>query len=216
MKKTVKEAADSLLQRGEITQEEYNYIEKNGGFKVPEGISKFMANAGKAMNTTAGKVLAAGSAATGLLTAGYLTKELAVDPIVQSIKLKNSYDQLMKKTPQLQSQDPETVKDYFNIVKTYSPAVAANPIVAGALVNKMIEFGGVDHKLIMDLLEMQQKVPTMGAMPLLIGAGSKIVADPNIRSTSPESKIKVTKEWNDYDNKGVVTATHSRSREGIL
>jgi len=188
MEKTLKEAADSLLQKNKITNEEYDSldIEKNGAFPVRTFISQNMASFGKGLNAASGKIQQAGAAAVTLATAGYLAKELIADPAIQAAKLNNSYNQLMAKTPQLQNQDPNTVRDYFNIVKTYSPAAASNPIVAGALVNKMIEFGGVDHKLIMDLMSMQEKVPSLGAMPLFIGAGAKTLADPDVTSINPK------------------------------
>ena len=58
---------------------------------------------------------------------------------------------MQEKVPQLAEKDQEKLKDYFGVIKTFSPKAASNPLVAGHLVNKMMEFGGVDHKLIQDL-----------------------------------------------------------------
>jgi len=179
MEKTLKEVADSLLQKNKITQEEYDSfeMEKDGAGPVRTFISKALGNFGKGYESTANKVIGFGGGAVAGLSAAYMAKELVTDPLISTIQINNSYKKLMEKTPQLQSQDPAVIKDYFNIIKSYSPKVASNPMVAGALINKMIEFGGVDHKLIMDLMDMQSKVPTM-AIPLLIGAGAKTLASP--------------------------------------
>ena len=49
-------------------------------------------------------------------------------------------------------------KNYFKVVRQFSPKAAANPLVAGALVNKMVQFGGVDHKLVQDIASLQKDV----------------------------------------------------------
>jgi hypothetical protein len=78
-------------------------------------------------------------------------KELAADPIVEAAKTSRSFALMNKKVPQLADKDPQQIRDYFEVIKTFSPRSASNPLIAGALVNKMMEFGGVDHKLIQDL-----------------------------------------------------------------
>jgi hypothetical protein len=85
-------------------------------------------------------------------------KETYVDPAIQAGQIEKSYRQLKSKTPQLKEVDSKTMKDYFKVVKDFSPKAAANPLVAGALVNKMVQFGGVDHKLVQDIVNIQSSL----------------------------------------------------------
>ena len=61
----------------------------------------------------------------------------------------------MKKIPQLSEYPEDEVKDFYSVVKTFSPKAASNPLVAGALLNKMLQFGGVDHKLVQDIANIE-------------------------------------------------------------
>lgn len=160
----IQEAIDTLLANNEITQEEYNMAKEAGlspGFQQDLlSILKTMASASakpKPTGFTAGlkglleavQPYAWGAAAAG--GAGIAAKELIVDPIASKLKTDNSFEQMQIKVPQLAEKDQEKLKDYFGVIKTFSPKAASNPLVAGHLVNKMMEFGGVDHKLIQDL-----------------------------------------------------------------
>jgi len=78
-----------------------------------------------------------------------------LSPLTNAVKSKLSYDAMLKKNPQLEGKDEQQIKDYFQVIKTFSPKAASNPLVAGALVNKMMEFGGTDHKLVQDLVSIQ-------------------------------------------------------------
>ena len=162
MKMTIKDAADSLLKKGKITQEEYSSLEKTSGF------SSSMETLGKHINTL--WPLAA------LIGAGAVVKEGVVDPIVSAVKINNSYNQLIEKTPQLAEEDQEKIRDYFNIVKTYSPHAAQNPLVAGALVNKMVQWGGVDHKLVQDIAAIQEGRPSFGLVQSTLQEGTKTLS----------------------------------------
>ena len=101
-------------------------------------------------------------AATAALPFGIGVTDSVNHGVIQPLKTKGqirkSQKQIMDKFPNLKQEDPNKVKDYFNVVKQYSPKAAANPLVAGALVNKMIQFGGVDHKLVQDLASIQKDV----------------------------------------------------------
>ena len=272
MEKTIKEAADSLLNRGEITQEEYNSIdfEKIGAVnfgkilqavgesyvrKAPSAIQGHLASdipnalvgtigsmtetigqqAAKNIFESAtksrvlqkelmrnpafrkeymklvsgdiksdafsdavknpvlvkqlgenltkknpldiiGKPLQNAWAVPALLGSAFVAKEGIVDPIMQEAKMKKSFSQMTQHTPQLQEADQEKIKNYFNVIKTYSPHAAANPLVAGALVNKMMEWGGVDHKLVQDMVNIQGGKTNMESIKTMIGGGLKTVS----------------------------------------
>ena len=145
--KTIKQAADSLLSKGEITKDEYNSLEDSNLFNKEAG---FLTGILKNIPLRE-KMVGVGLAAA----AGLAGKELVYDPIKSFINMNRSFELMQKKVPQLAEKDQEEIKDYFDVVKTFSPKAAANPLVAGALVNKMMEFGGVDHKLVQDIVAIE-------------------------------------------------------------
>ena len=158
--KTIKEAADSLLSRKEITQEEYNLIEKAGGFEItkkaayinPKDTLKYTSELRKFISGPLKDKLLTGAIIGAGAVAG---KKLVFDPIKSKIDINKSYNEMTKKVPQLAEKDPDQIQDYFSVIKTFSPKAASNPLVAGALVNKMMEFGGVDHKLVQDIASIE-------------------------------------------------------------
>ena len=169
--KTIKEAADALLSREEITQEQYDLIEKTGGFNISKeaglgGIQKFLI--GDLRTALLGGALTGATALAG--------KELIVDPLMRRSKIKKSFKDMTSKVPQLAEKDPEDMKDYFGVVKTFSPKAASNPLVAGALVNKMMEFGGVDHKLVQDISAIEQGLQRPSVIQSVTEAAAKSVA----------------------------------------
>jgi hypothetical protein len=198
--KTVKQAADALLERNEITKEEYDYLEKNA-YTIEKSINKNLktfadslkrqiSGVGSSVSklkkvqeasknpitnetlrnfTEWGPVKGTGEALTfvgeglkkvwpiaGLFGAGVVAKELFVDPMMQNRAIENSYNTMLQQTPQLAGEDQNVIRSYFDVVKTFSPNAAANPLVAGSLVNKMVQFGGVDHKLVQDMASLQE------------------------------------------------------------
>lgn len=155
--KTIKEAADSLFKKGSITMEEKNEIEKVA--KLPD-IIKAIAPAAQGIGV-------------GLLGASVLAQMLR--PIIDRVKSNISYNQLVEKTPILADKDPALIKDYFNVINTFSPKAASNPLVAGALVNKMMEFGGVDHKLVQDIASIQAGIENQNVIKDVAGAAAKSV-----------------------------------------
>lgn len=160
----IQEAAQRLFDKKEISQEEHDAI-KTAASMSAGGWGSFA----KAFK---GALLpVAGAAATAVVG-----KELIVDPIIESRKIKKSFAAMTKKVPQLAEKDQEQLKDYFNVVKTFSPRTASNPLVAGHLVNKMIEFGGVDHKLVQDIAAIQAGLTTPKVTQTALEAGAKAVA----------------------------------------
>lgn len=75
----------------------------------------------------------------------------------KAIDVAHTEKNLIAVNPELAQYDQSKVKDYFDVVKLYSPQAARNPLVAGQLVNKMIQFGGVDHKLVQDIAGLEEK-----------------------------------------------------------
>lgn len=106
-------------------------------------LSQFM---NRVQNAAAPIAHGAGMLGIGALAVGEVAHEAR-----KAIDIHNTEKKLIEVNPELAQYDPKKVKDYFDVVKLYSPQAARNPLVAGALVNKMIQFGGVDHKLVQDM-----------------------------------------------------------------
>jgi len=158
MKKLI-DAAESLLKKGEITQEEFGMVKEAVGW--PMDIKGFQ--------TSAKSVL--GPVALGSM--GALALSHILKPIIQKVKIGKSYEALVEKNPVLAEKDPGQIKDYFNVIQTFSPKAASNPLVAGALINKMMEFGGVDHKLVQDIAAIESGIESINPFETLATSASK-------------------------------------------
>jgi len=162
--KTVKDVADSMLAKNTISQEEYDMIKSANIFtESAKRFGQYLHGKGKAFQDAASgtgqffKNIAQDVLfpATAVSAVGIIGKEAIVDPLIQKHKQKSAFETMKTKVPQLAGKSEKDLKDYFGVVKTFSPKAASNPLVAGALVNKMIEFGGVDHKLVQDLASIE-------------------------------------------------------------
>jgi len=192
----VKLAADRLLAKGTITKEEHGQLEKLAAVGVPaitsgvKAASTLMGStpAGKAATWFLGNVLLPGAVFGGTALLG---KELIVDPLIELNKMQKSFDLMKQKVPILQEQDEDTVKDYFSVIKQYSPRAASNPLVAGALVNKMIQFGGVDHKLVQDLASIQEGSPSTGFLQTALSpVGKTMFSDVKLKDDDDSTNTK--------------------------
>jgi len=171
---TIKEAADSLLNKNQITSEEYEMLKEAGIFEMKKEAlkgNKWLRRIAKAK--AIGKMMVGIGKPTLIAgAAGVVGKEIIADPIIESRKINKSFDLMQEKVPQLAEKNKDDLKDYFEVVKTFSPKAASNPLVAGALVNKMIEFGGVDHKLVQDIAAIEMGL----ARPSVIRTGLESAA----------------------------------------
>ncbi len=128
-----------------------------------KAIGEVFENAAKKKNGWAGmstlkRVGTIAGGALGIGAAADLAQDGIYEPIKTRVQISNSRKGIMSKYPNLSQEDPQKIKDYFNVVRQFSPRAAANPLVAGALVNKMVQFGGVDHKLVQDLAGIEKDV----------------------------------------------------------
>jgi len=188
MEDKIKTAADNMLSKGDITQDEHDILYKTAfnlksvfslGKKIPPTkaiVNKFLVPLA---------LIGTGVAAT---------KEIIIDPLIESNKINRSFAAMTEKVPQLAEQDQNQIKDYFNVIKTFSPKSASNPLVAGALVNKMMQFGGVDHKLVQDLSAIQAGLPAPRTAPTVVesvakAVGTSIVPKEKTIAAIPEEKV---------------------------
>jgi hypothetical protein len=148
----IKEAADNLYSKKKISSEEYNTIlnmEKNGSIK--NSLKDFFTKPQVVKPWVRNTMTAAGSGLVGFGLGSELAQESK-----QNKNINESLKMLKEKTPQLKQYDDDQIKDYFEVVRTFSPKSSSNPLVAGSLVNKMLEYGGVDHKLIQDISNIKE------------------------------------------------------------
>jgi len=168
---TVKDVADSMLANNKVSQDEYNLIKEAGVFEMPkEEFVEKLAAKGSFFKEISEKFIFPAAAAA---TVGLIGKEVVVDPLMKRSKLNKSFEQMQEKVPQLKDKNDKDLKDYFNVVKTFSPKAASNPLVAGALVNKMMEFGGVDHKLVQDLASIESGLARPSTLQTATEAAAK-------------------------------------------
>ena len=149
----IKEAAQRLLDRGEITKEE---------FEVMSGLTKealfgltALGEGGKSVLGSTGSVARDILQTLGLAAVAGTLGSALVNKATAMHEHATAYENMTKKMPILSEYPEQEVRDYYNVVKTFSPKAASNPLVAAALVNKMIQFGGVDHKLVQDIANIE-------------------------------------------------------------
>lgn len=164
VKMTVKEAADKLLEKGAISSEECELLKEAAAGQTLSAAGKFLKD-----------VAAPTAGAIGMFGLGVGALQQLLTPVVNKVQSQIAFNKMTKKVPILQEKDPDQVKDYFKVVETFSPKAATNPLVAGAIVNKMIEFGGVDHKLVQDISSIQNALPMTTGLQDLSGAAAKSV-----------------------------------------
>lgn len=72
--------------------------------------------------------------------------------------VEESYHTMLKIYPELQKENPQNTRQYFDYIKQYSPTVAKNPHAAGAIVRRFASTGGMamDNSVIKNLLEVEK------------------------------------------------------------
>lgn len=82
----------------------------------------------------------------------------AVGMIADRVKLNSSYQKMLQLYPELQRESPERVKLYFDSISNSSPSVAQQPLVAGSLIKRLINYDGFDHAVYKDLVSAQSQL----------------------------------------------------------
>lgn len=154
MEKIMQKIAKKLLDENQISQEEYDTVKDMTKEAFLGGLGHMFANAAGKIHPNAAKIrdVAQAAALTGI--AGMIGTQ-AVGKAKEMVAAHDAYNKMMNKVPTLSEYPEDQVKDFYSVVKTFSPKAAANPLVAGALVNKMLQFGGVDHKLVQDIANIE-------------------------------------------------------------
>lgn len=105
-----------------------------------------------------------------------LANELIAAPIRERRQLANSYSLIRENNPALEGLSDDQLQKYFEVVETYSPETAKNPLAAGAVINKMYQFQGVDPKIIQDLASIHKSYQGQSALETAIEHGTKYMA----------------------------------------
>jgi len=171
---TVQEKVSEMRSSGKISQEEFDLFEKKASTETKTTpissikIGMVKESAGSAVGSFFkewGPTIGIGVlGASGLAAVG----QDIIAGIQMSAQQKNAYAEMFKKVPQLKEYPKDEVDDYYEVVKQFAPKMATNPLVAGNLVNKMVQYGGVDSALISELSKatkdiMQATTPGEGA-----------------------------------------------------
>lgn len=144
--------AEKLLSENKISKEEFDSVKD---MTKEAFLGLLTENANKIGLSRSGQAIKEVAQILGLAGLTSIIGMQAAGKIDQTIKSKTAYDTMLKKLPQLNDYPQDEVRDFYSVVKTFSPKAASNPLVAGALVNKMLQFGGVDHKLVQDIANIE-------------------------------------------------------------
>ena len=148
----MRKIAEKLLSENKISQEEFDAAKD----MTKEAFLGLLAeNGGKVGLSNMGHSIKEVAQILGLIGLTSIIGMQAADKIKQMNQARTAYDTMMTKMPDLKEYPENEVKDFYSVVKTFSPKAASNPLVAGALVNKMLQFGGVDHKLVQDIANIE-------------------------------------------------------------
>lgn len=142
----MEKVAKKLLDENKISQDEYESVKG----MTKEAFLGLLVGSKGTLTPMAKKIREIAQLGT-LAGIGTLIGSQAAGKAGSIIKSYSAYDKMMEKMPSLSEFPEDQVKDFYSVVKTFSPKAASNPLVAGALVNKMLQFGGVDHKLVQDI-----------------------------------------------------------------
>ena len=82
--------------------------------------------------------------------------ERAVRGAIGNKKMDQSYNNMLRIYPELQKENPQNTRQYFDYLKRYSPTVAKNPHAAGATVRRFVSGMAIDNSVIKSLLEVEK------------------------------------------------------------
>ena len=107
------------------------------------------------------EMLRGGSRLMGALAIGvpaYYFGHKAYKDYQENKALEGSYNNMLKVYPELQRENPQNTRQYFDYIKQYSPTIAKNPHAAGAIIRRFASTGGIaiDSTMIKSLLEVEK------------------------------------------------------------
>ena len=73
-------------------------------------------------------------------------------------QVQRSFQTMLQRYPELQRENPTRVKQLFETISRAAPDVAQDPMVAGSLIKRMVNYDGIDHATYMELVSTQEKM----------------------------------------------------------
>lgn len=73
-------------------------------------------------------------------------------------KVQGGYKKMLNAYPELARENPERVRAYFDAIASGSPDIAAQPLVAGSLVKRMLNYDGFDPSTFQELAATQATI----------------------------------------------------------
>ena len=78
-----------------------------------------------------------------------------LDESIQSARQFGTLQQLLLSDPDIKQHDPEKVQRYFDIIRTISPNVAADPLVAGSFLKEALQYDTIPKDTVKLLMELE-------------------------------------------------------------
>lgn len=66
------------------------------------------------------------------------------------------YQKMLESSPDLQGMPSMQVKNMYDVLHSFAPDIASQPVAAAGIVSNMAQYDTVDHKTIQDLITMQK------------------------------------------------------------
>ena len=92
------------------------------------------------------------------LVGGGMAAAAGANYAIQAHAVNQSFNKMLQLYPELQRENPERVKVYFDSIAQGSPDLASNPLVVGSLVKRMLNYDGFDHATFNDLVSTQSSI----------------------------------------------------------
>ena len=69
-----------------------------------------------------------------------------------------NYQRMLERNPELAQEDPEKVRESYEVLEAFAPSMTKNPQVAGSFVQKNLEYEAVDPAEVKNLIDIQKGV----------------------------------------------------------
>lgn len=96
-----------------------------------------------------------GTAALGV--GSFLSQMNVPNPIVNSM-LKIKFQEVLRANPMLANFDRGLLFEYYQLIYNHAPSVANNPRMVAGLLERAMNYGGIDHNLLKELAETEKAV----------------------------------------------------------
>lgn len=78
--------------------------------------------------------------------------------VMDHIKVQQGYKKMLDAYPELAREQPERVKAYYDAIASGSPDIATQPLVAGSLIKRMMNYDGFDPSTYQELVSTQVNI----------------------------------------------------------